>query len=143
MTGSVASVVHTKGTGGQFWADQLTLFREEGRIYPPNYYLPPPNDFQTFLRPWCCRCGLQARTFWIKRLVSKSSLSHSLHSPGESKPFCCKFWYSSTLSCLIIMLHVYWLFRHFSWLHCLTRTIFYNVLLFSMLYSNFFLSKFL
>ena len=139
-----------KGQGGRypppsFWqiSYQLTLFQKEGRLCPPNYYLPLPHDFQTFLRPWCCRCGLQARTFWIKRLVSKSSLSHWLYSPGESKLFCRRFWYSSTLSSLIIVLHVYWPFIHFSWLHCLTRTIFYNFLLFSMLYRAIHLSKFL
>ena len=67
----------------------------------------------------CCRCGPQARTFWIKRLVSKSSLSHSLSSPGESKLFCRRFWYSSTLSCLIIMLRLLTFQKKKIWLHLL------------------------
>ena len=28
--------VNTKGTGGQLWADQLTLFHPGGKLHPPH-----------------------------------------------------------------------------------------------------------
>ena len=47
----------------QILANQLALFKQEGRLYPPYYYLPPaPQDFQTFLRPWHDRLSFAITT---------------------------------------------------------------------------------
>ena len=35
----------------QISADQLTLSHQGGKLCPPQYYLSPPTNFQTFLRP--------------------------------------------------------------------------------------------
>ena len=72
LHGNIRRAVATGGWGFQFLAEQLTLSQPGGRLCPPQYYDPPPSEFQTLRRPFVVyhvhvQCSFETYIIYVRQ----------------------------------------------------------------------------